>query len=149
METIIINDKKYQLDVEKAKEMGFLKEQDSKPHSWKEYETAWVMPDVNGKRAPDYNSEDSLTYDIFNSEEEARAFCAFGKLIQLRDAWWGEWKPDWNNDKKKYYIFVYDTYVGIDDSIYIQHPFTFPSQEMATDFLKTFRDLIEQAKMFL
>ena len=152
MKTIEIDGKSYLIDIKKATEQGLLKEQDSKPHSWEEYETAWVvMPGAGGNvnYASDYNNDDSLTYDIFNSEEEAHAFCALGKLIQLRDAWWGDWKPDWKKAQKKYHIYVHDTNVCIDGSVYIQHTFTFPSQEMATDFLKTFRDLIEQAKMFL
>lgn len=138
------------IDIEKAAEQGLLKEKDNKPRSWEEYEDTWVCLNSNVTYASEYNSNDSLAYDIFNSKEEARAFCALGKLIQLRDAWWGKWKPDWSDDKAKYYIHIYDNEICIGSySNYWQQTFAFPTEEMATDFLETFRDLIEEAKMFL
>ena len=158
METIEINGKVYQLDVEKAKELELLKEKDSKPRSWEEYETAWVMPDCDVNYASYYNSYDSLTYDIFNSEEEARAFCALGKLIQLRDAWVGDWEPDWevewkqsqlSSEVRKYTIICYSNELSICYTIWRSNVLAFPTEEMANDFLNTFRDLIEEAKMFL
>lgn len=133
MKTIEIDGKSYLIDIEKVKKLGLLKEPDNRPRSWSEY----------------CNNAGRDMYDKFSSHEESKAFVALRKLIQLRDAWWGDWKPDWNNGKKKYYMHVYDTNVCIDDSNYIQHTFTFPTEEMANDFLKTFRDMIEQAKMFL
>ena len=149
METIIINDKEYQLDVEKAKEQGLLKEKDTKPRSWEEYEDTWVCLNSNVTYASEYNSNDSLAYDIFNSEEEARAFCALGKLIQLRDAWWGKWKPDWNEMYTKYIIVNDRGRITFNTATYSTRVFAFPTEEMRDDFLKTFRNLLEQAKMFL
>ena len=149
METIEINGKVYQLDVEKAKELELLKEKDSKPRSWEEYKTAWVMPDDDVNYASYYNSYDSLAYDIFNSEEEARAFCALGKLIQVRDAWWGKWKPDWDKDYTKYTIINIRGHIKLNTATFNSGTLAFPTKEMANDFLNTFRDLIEEAKMFL
>ena len=149
METIEINGKVYQLDVEKAKELELLKEKDSKPRSWEEYETAWVMPDDDVNYASYYNSYDSLAYDIFNSEEKARAFCALGKLIQLRDAWVGDWKPDWNEIYTKYTIINDRGHITSNTATYNTRVLAFPTKEMTTDFLEIFRDLIEEAKMFL
>ena len=40
METIEINGKSYLIDIEKATEQGLLKEKDSKPRSWEEYDRA-------------------------------------------------------------------------------------------------------------
>lgn len=149
MDTITINGTEYQLDIEKAEKQGVLKKKEIKPRSWREYETAWVNPDDNVKYASDYNTNDSLTYDIFNSEEEARAFCALGKLIKLRNAWVGDWKPDWEKPNTKYGICAYrnkiDTFGFALDSCLL----AFPTEEMCKDFLETFRDMIEQAKIFL
>ena len=140
METIEINGKSYLIDTEKAIEQGLLKEKDSKPHSWEEYEknnSYCYVPDIRSK------------YNYFNSIEEANAFCALGKLIQLRDAWWGDWKPDWRNDEVKYHVWIMVDEICIDKAIHIQHVLAFPTEEMAIDFLNTFRDLTEEAKMFL
>lgn len=140
MKTIEIDGKEYQLDIDKAKEQGLLKEKDSKPHSWEEYEK---------NNAYGYVPDISSRYNYFNSIEEANAFCALGKLIQLRDAWWGEWKPDWSNDENKYHVWIMVDEICIDKAIHIQHVLAFPTEEIAIDFLNTFRDLIEEAKMFL
>lgn len=140
MKTIEIDGKSYLIDIEKAKEQGVLKEKDSKPRSWEEYEknnSYCYVPDIRSK------------YNYFNSIEEANAFCALGKLIQLRDAWWGEWKPDWSNDENKYHVWIMVDEICINKAMHIQHVLAFPTEEIAIDFLNTFRDLIEEAKMFL
>lgn len=152
MTTIEINGKEYQLDIDKAKEQGLLKEKDSKPHSWEEYvkmaETVQIVPCDAYANYFDKRQR-RITYDVFNSVNEAKAFCALGKLIQLRDAWWGEWKPDLSNDENKYHVWILVDEICIDKAIHIQHVLAFPTEEMAIDFLNTFRDLIEEAKMFL
>lgn len=136
METIIINDKEYQLDIDKAKEQGLLKEKDDKPLSWEEY--------CNNTKRNIYE------YCDFSSREESMAFIALGKLIQLRDAWWGNWRPDWHiNSQCKYTIEVEENRIGKMQVSSINAILVFPTQEMRDDFLKTFRDLIEKAKMFL
>mgnify|MGYP004507586907 CR=1 FL=1 len=136
MKTIEIDGKSYLIDIEKAAEQGLLKEKDSKPHSWREY---------------CYNTKRNIykCYD-FSSREESMAFMALGKLIQLRDAWWNEWKPDWHvGSKCKYTIEVAEGRISKIQVSSINAILTFPTEEMRDDFLETFRDLIEQAKMFL
>lgn len=136
MKTIEINGKEYQLDVEKAKELGLLKEKDTRPRSWEEY--------CNNTRRNTYE------YCDFSSREESMAFIALGKLIQLRDAWWGDWKPDWHiNSKCKYTIEVDCGKINKLRVSSINATLVFPTEEMRDDFLKTFRNIIEQAKIFL
>lgn len=149
MKTIEIDGKSYLIDIEKATEQGLLKEKDNKPRSWEEYETTGALPDCNVSCASDYNNSDNFAYDIFNSEEEARAFCALGKLIQLRDAWYDDWKPNWSEISTKYTIVNAKGEILINTAACNSRTLTFPTEEIAIDFLKTFRDLIEQAKMFL
>lgn len=49
METIKINGKEYQLDIDKAKEQGLLKEKDGKPRSWEEYDKKFAgVPHYRG-----------------------------------------------------------------------------------------------------
>lgn len=133
MKTIEIDGKSYLIDIEKATEQGLLKAKDTKPRSWSEY----------------CNNAGRNIYDKFSSCEESKAFVALGKLIQLRDAWLGEWTPDWNNSEDKYYIWVLNGEMCIGTTIFSQCMLAFPTEEMRDDFLETFRDLIEQAKMFL
>lgn len=132
METIEINGNAYQLDVEKAKELGLLK--DTKPRSWEEY--------CNNTKRNTYD------YDEFSSREESMAFIAFGKLIQLRDAWCGDWKPDWHINSK-YTIETVCGKISKTQVFSINATLVFPTKEMRDDFFETFRDIIEQAKMFL
>lgn len=148
METIEINGKSYLIDIEKATEQGLLKEKDSKPRSWEEYDKAIKLLHVTSEY--DKVGVGGTRYDNFLTKNEAKAFCALGKLIQLRDAWVGDWKPDWNNDSKpKYCISVEGNEAMIDIHYICQALLVFPTKEMATEFLETFRDLIEEAKMFL
>lgn len=150
MKTIEIDGKEYQLDIDKAKELELLKEKDTKPRSWEEYEDTWVCLNSNVTYASEYNSNDSLAYDIFNSEEEARAFCALGKLIQLRDAWVGEWRPDWSSDKEYKWTIQYDCDdVHIYPFFFVSRPLSFPTKDMAIEFFYAFSGLLGQAKMFL
>ena len=70
---------------------------------------------------------------------------ALFKLEQLRNCWWNGWKPEWNNCEK--YVIKWDD----DDLIVFTarniHAFlVFPTREMAYEFLKCFRYLIEQAR---
>lgn len=154
METITINGKEYQLDVEKAKEQGLLKEKDNKPRSWEEFIKLHYSEDiVRGFSATAFDYRQNPLYNRFNTANEAKAFCALGKLIQLRDAWRGEWRPKWNIPKeypdKKYTILCFDNELCKDMSTWHSEILSFPTSEMRDDFLETFRDLIEEAKMFL
>lgn len=149
MKTIEIDDKSYLIDIEKATEQGLLKKKDRKPRSWKEYDRTLKHPYIT--RGYDNVGVGGTRYDYFATETEAKAFCALGKLIQLRDAWvGGDWRPDWTSDKEYKWVIQYDSNdVHIYPSFVVSRPLSFPTEEMATDFLETFRDLIEEAKMFL
>lgn len=147
METIKINGKEYQLDIEKAKEQGLLKKKDSKPKSWEEYDH--VLKHLYVTSGYDKVGVGGTRYDHFVTENEAEAFCALGKLIQLRDTWYGDWKPDWNGFDTKYTIINAEGRIVFNTATFNSRVLAFPTKKMATDFLETFRDLIEKAKMFL
>ena len=148
MKTIEIDGKLYLIDTKKAIEQGLLKEKDSKPRSWEEYDRTIKLLHVTSEY--DKVGVGGTRYDNFATENEMKAFCALGKLIQLRDAWVEDWKPDWNdNSRPKYCIGVSRNEAKIEINYVIQTLLAFPTEEMATDFLETFHNLIEQAKMFL
>ena len=148
METIEINGKSYLIDIEKATEQGLLKEKDSKPRSWEEYDRALKQLYITS--GYDKVGVGGTRYDHFATETEAKAFCALGKLIQLRDAWVGDWKPDWNDSNKHKWCIINDIdnlVIGLYGNT--SRLLSFPTKKMANDFLETFRNLIEQAKIFL
>ena len=147
METININGKEYQLDIDKAKKQGLLKEKDSRPHSWEEYDRA--LKHLYVTSGYDKVGVGGTRFDNFETETEAKAFCALGKIIQLRDAWCDNWKPDWDKDYTKYTIINIRGHIKLNAATFNSGALAFPTKEMANDFLNTFRNLIEEAKMFL
>ena len=147
METIEINGKSYLIDIEKAAEQGLLKEKDNKPRSWEEYDRELKLLHVTSEY--DKIGVGGTRYDNFATETEAEAFCALGKLIQLRDTWYGNWKPDWDEVYTKYTIVNARGHIELNTATFNSRVLAFPTKEMATEFLETFSDLIEEAKMFL
>lgn len=86
----------------------------------------------------------------FPTKEATVAFHSLSKLIQLRDAWWGDWRPDWTNLKEvKYTINIFDNDIIKDTNYRDQTVLAFPTAEMRDEFLEAFKHLIEKAKMFL
>ena len=154
MKTIEIDGKSYLIDIEKATEQGLLKEKDSKPRSWKEYSDIYEEKVGHYTNAADIDADAQCRacrcYDSFVSEDEAKAFCALGKLIQLRDAWVGEWRPDWSSDKEYKWTIQYDCDdVHIYPFFFVSRPLSFPTKDMAIEFFDAFSGLLGQAKMFL
>lgn len=88
--------------------------------------------------------------NVCPSKEEAEAFLALMQLRQLRKAWVGDWEP---NTYYSFSIIVY--HIGQHKIItetgnwLFNRPLTFPTPEMAEDFLNCFRDLCETAKILL
>lgn len=128
--------------------------EDKKPKSWKEYQLL-----VKNKLSFWTDAFDNLektdrsgysTFKEFDTKEEAKAFCALGKLIQLRDAWRGDWKPDWTNENQsKHSIHCRCGKAQISLNWTATRVLSFPTGEMRNEFFETFKDLIEEAKMFL
>lgn len=132
-------------------------EKDSKPKSWEEFCEKYPVHDGA------YIDQDSIIYDVCNierdlicdknicvSKEEAEAFLALMQLRQLRKAWVGDWECPKdgghavikrNRDSNKieccYGCFVFYSVMS------------FPSSEMALDFMRYFGDLLEKAKWLL
>jgi hypothetical protein len=82
------------------------------------------------------------------SEKEAEAFLALMQLRQLRKAYVKDWEPDLG--KKDYYGIIY-TYNGIKIESYTWNYrcLSFPTHELATQFLNNFKYLLEIAKPLL
>ena len=79
--------------------------------------------------------------------EMAIAFRALMQLIQLRDCYRQGWKPDWGCDgQQKHSIATYFDEVCADTCTITKGVLSFQSEEIRDEFLKNFKDLIEQAK---
>ena len=151
METIQFNGNTYLFDIAEAFKHNLLKQMPERLTSWREYIDTCDMSGCTNATTLDTGEHGRFRrfYDTFNSNDEAKAFCALGKLIQLRDAWWGDWRPDWESGKCMYSIDVHKNTVCLSNAFTFNSILVFPSEEMCKDFLDKFRDLVEQAKMFL
>lgn len=132
MITITLEGKEYQLDIEQAKKLGLLKEKYGRVKSWEEFT----------RKHPNYFSH--LT------AQESKAFGAFTKLLKLRRDWVEDWEPDWSNTNMGHgIIWVNKNEVKANMSYTLAFPLSFPNHKMAKEFLETFRDLIEDAKILI
>jgi hypothetical protein len=98
---VTINGVEYNLDLEKAKELGVLKAEGCK--SWNDFCEKYLYKygyRENSNFAGPIYTEDQLTQD------EALALSAFSKLLKLRRDWIGDWEPDWCGSKRNYCVIV-------------------------------------------
>ena len=68
------------------------------------------------------------------------------KLEQLRDCWRQGWEPNCNDDKQAKCCIVHSQEFKIHILYETRRFLSFPTTEMAKEFLECFRDLIEKAK---
>lgn len=87
--------------------------------------------------------------NVMCSKQEADAFLALMQLRRLRKAWVG----DWTLGEKAFAIIAYryksDTIVIQTAAWSYNYALSFPTQEMAAEFLDCFKDLCETAKILL
>ena len=108
------------------------KELNPLPRSWEEYTDKMALIRVSTDRLPLSSLPEKYT--------------ALYKLEQLRDCWRQGWEPDWlDHNTKKYVIRGWRDKSSIEIT-YVIHAFlSFPTYELALEFLECFRDLIEKA----
>lgn len=90
------------------------------------------------------------TYDknICPSQKSAKAHLAMIQLEQLRDCWLDGWTPIWDISEK-WCIRSWGNELCVGITTNISRFLTFPTKEMAEEFLECFRDLIELAKYLI
>lgn len=91
--------------------------------------------------------EDYCKYNstLTTSFSSCAKYDAFVKLEHLRDCWLGGWTPKWDTSEK-WCIRLYKNQLHVGLCTDISRFLTFPTKEMAEEFLKCFRDLIEVAR---
>jgi hypothetical protein len=153
MTTITLEGKEYQLDIEQAEKLGLLKEKDSRVKSWEEFKEKYF-----GEHGFFYSPSEEIALRTLTpisisdqlTPHEATAIAAFSQLLKLRRDWIGEWEPDWETTSTNKYVIEY-----IENRIrtYTQRTYarslSFPTAQMAREFLNIFRDLIEEAKTLI
>lgn len=154
METVTINGKKYQLNIDEAKKQGLLKEGNDRVKSWKEFEEKY-RGEYGFQKIPSCDGPLCVIPTITILEigtqltmRESEALDAFSKLLKLRRDWIGDWKPDWEILEPRYCIVSIASRVEVQ---YMSLPLpsralSFPTNEMAEEFLETFKYLLEEAK---
>lgn len=148
-----LNGKEYLLDIEQAMKLGLLKEKDSRVRSWEEFKEKYrsgyghfyeLHSDKVLKTSSPISIGDQLT------PHEAKAIAAFSKLLKLRRDWIGELEPDWMDSTTCKFIIGYiDNQIKVNVRNMSVRSFSFPTEQMAREFLETFRDLIEEAKILI
>lgn len=131
------------------------KELNSRPRSWEEFCTNYpiqageaIIAASTSKISPYIGI---ITRDLVDdrnvcpSQKSAEAHLAMIQLEQLRDCWWNGWKPIWDISEK-WCIRLWGNELSVGITKNISRFLTFPTREMAEEFLKCFRDLIEEAR---
>ncbi len=134
------------------------KELNSLPRSWKEFCTRYntikddehyIDVDSNLLRVNDmisnHNRLEIVDRNIYPSRKSAEAHLAMIQLEQLRNCWLDGWTPKWDVSEK-WCIRLYKNQIHVGLCTDISRFLTFPTREMAEEFLKCFRNLIELAK---
>ena len=129
------------------------KKKDPKPKSWEEYCNNFsgeLFYFSNRNSIESVVTSDGMSYtakDYLPSKELAEAFLAMMQLMSLRQAWIGNWEPDWNDETRvKWNIICLQNQVCLCDSLIKSRVLSFPTKEMAIDFMNCFRVLLEIAK---
>ena len=140
----------------KQEKIVFKKKEDTKPKSWEEY---CFQQQTNCKEGYCINNVTSEIQEInwglctcswktvLPSKELTEAFLAMMQLMSLRQAWIGDWTPDWNDETLvKWNIICLQNQVCLCDTLIKSRVLSFPTKEMAGDFMDCFRVLLEIAK---
>lgn len=136
------------------------KKKDNKPRSWEEYckqqidlkkisfyiESDWSEILIYDWKDFELDFEDfKCTKNLLPTKELAEAFLAMMQLMSLRQAWIGDWEPDWNGEVF-YCIVIFHKKYTVENFSSSHHSLSFPTEEMARDFMNTFKDLLKIAK---
>lgn len=156
----------YEIDKEQSnfEKIVFKRKVNKYPETWKECieklntkEHAFVYIDafsnIKFLNVIDKIENEGLSYVDYNllpSKEIAEKFLILQKLYTCRQAYIGDWKPDWNSyNEQKYVIKTVENNLTISTHHNEVRSFSFPTFEMAKKFLENFEVDLEKIKEFL
>lgn len=150
----------YEIDKENSTfEKIVFKKKDTKPRSWEEYcknfkGQYYYIQDNRDNIATSFTPNGyglvSAYKNYIPTKELAEAFLAMMQLMSLRQAWIGDWKPDYYMNMASNWCIEYEPNPGVFSIA--NHcktnggGLTFPTREMTKDFMNCFKDLLEIAK---
>lgn len=129
----------YELDLEKSEKGKIvLKAKCGLPKSIEEVDDRqWYIDSFGNVQ---HGDEGILTRNHVSTTARAEAWITFMQLVELRDAWNGDWEADWNDNNFKYVIY----FSGVDwrkkTTQYWPDVFHFRTAELRDKFLETFED---------
>lgn len=142
----------FEIDKEQSTERQIVLKKIRRPRTWEEYcekmkgkDSYWF--DNTNICHETFGSVPSVTE--FADKEDTEAFVALSKLIKLRKAWIGNWKPDWTNKYAKFVIIINRNDIEDAMNYNVSSALSFPTEEMRNEFIATFKDLLEIAKPLL
>lgn len=154
MNTLKINvPEGFEIDKDKStfEEIVFKPIKKELPKTWedlKNIEGYYVSDDSDLEPADIYCSDRNR--NIFVTEEQAQAAIALAQLSQLREVYRQGWVPDWNNsNQQKFCIIKMSGHLDRSLLWSSAHFLCFQSIEIRDQFLKNFKDLIEEASPLL
>lgn len=107
------------------------------------------VPNIQYVKSTSKNKNRYFT-DVFPTESLAKASLALSQLLQLRNAWWGDWNPyGAKNVKDIKYSIIYNQDLkdlSVENNYSFNRVFVFETKELAKDFLETFEELLVEAK---
>ena len=84
--------------------------------------------------------------NVLPSKQAAEQHLALMQLHQLRDCYRQGWVPNWGDNEQKKYVILHNSDKCVIDLVWKSQRFlSFQSQDIASKFLKNFKDLIETA----
>lgn len=123
-----------------------------KPMSWEEYCKQTSIKDgehyiskISTIQKAAVGKRDKYTDANVMSKDLCEAFKSYMKLIQLRNAW----VKDSDSGAFCYKISYWDNDIFYEECDLCRHGLSFPTDDMAKEFVKTFGDLLEIAKPLL
>lgn len=107
-------------------------------------ERSWFI----GTRGKIYRAiENKNDINNLSSKERAKAFLALMQLVELRDAYNGDWVADWDDLNQKKHLVYFEKNKEKKTFAYIyRRVLHFKSAELRDKFFETFKPLIEEAK---
>lgn len=154
----------YEIDPASTTSEIFFRKKDKRPSQWIDLfgcEGWRISPNIYDDNIPSFAPtkydvsirKHHITKDtgkeLWPTKELAEAALALSELMQYRQRWIGDWKPDWNEGSDKYTIARNKDMIHGDINMSEYKIMSFPTREMRVDFVNTFKDLLETAKPLL